>query len=381
MKKTIFAAGLLAASPLIAHATDYSVKGFGSLIGGLTTDQNEFRPHVKYGGGKYDESFSLDAESHFGVQFRADITDKLYANVQVITRGAYNWRPELPWAYIGYNFNDNIQLKAGRLKAPFYLYSDYQDVGYALPWISPPRNAYMVPIDAIDGVNVIGNFSRGQFEHVIEAWVGHIDDTQNKYEAQALGTEIDAFGFSYATTYNDWLMVRYTYNEGDVDLYSDDIDTIHSTLIAIGAPNEMIANTTSEEVRGSFSGLALKAEFDKLTIIAELNQLEWHTNIFPHQKRGYISAIYQVTEKFTPYLTLMKNNDSAGDLQPSGNPALDAELAAGFGASDTTAWAIGGRYELMPNVALKAEYQSQSSDAYHIEDVSDTVRVAVDFVF
>ncbi|MEH6503832.1 MAG: porin [Cycloclasticus sp.] len=402
MKKNILLAAVIAATPLASQAVDFSVKGFASVIGGMTTDGEEFRPHVKYSGGKYDESFALDAESRVGIQVRADITDKLSATVQVVSRGGYNWRPELPWAYIGYEVNDNVQLKLGRLKAPFYLYSDYQDVGYALPWISPPRNAYIVPIDAIDGLNVTTNFNTGRFDHVLEAWVGHIDDTQNKYESDAFGTEIDAFGFSYAPTFDGWLTVRYTYNEGDVDIYSDDVDLLNETLkgintVYVNVDPDLIANTESKSQRGSFSGLAVRAEFDKLTLIGELNQLEWHTNLFPHQKRAYISAIYRATDKFTPYITLMKNNDSAGDIQETtafdaGNPlhvgtaaAVNAQVAQGFGASDTTAWAIGGRYDLMPNVALKAEYQSQSSDISKslrtAEDVSDTIRVSVDVLF
>ncbi len=361
-------------------------------IGGVNTDKSEFSPHVKYGGGKYDESFALDAESRVGIQVRAGITDKLSATAQVVSRGGYNWRPEITWAYLGYEVNDNVQLKLGRLKAPFYLYSDYQDVGYALPWISPPRNAYIVPIDAIDGLNITTNFSTGKFDHVIEAWVGHIDDAQNKYESGQLGTEIDAFGFSYAPSYDGWLTLRYTYNEGDLDLYSDDLNTLNDALTYFNSnflgsiDPKMIGDTASKSQRGSFSGLALKADFDKLTIVAELNQLEWHTTVFPHQKRGYISAIYRATDKFTPYITLMKNNDSAGDFQLATAPAdvLNTALQIGFGASDTTAWAIGGRYDLMPNVALKAEYQSQSSDVtkdLRNEDVADTIRVAVDVLF
>ena len=393
MKKTLLMAATLAITPVVSQAVDFSVKGFASVIGGVTTDKSEYRPHVKYSGGKFDESFALDAESRVGIQVRADITDKLSATAQVVSRGGYNWRPELTWAYLGYEVNDNVQLKLGRLKAPFYMYSDYQDVGYALPWISPPRNAYIVPIDAIDGLNITTNFSTGKFDHVIEAWVGHIDDAQNKYESDQLGTEIDAFGFSYAPTYDGWLTLRYTYNEGDLDIYSSALNDLNGALNDLfpggGVDARMLGNTASEGQRGSFSGLGIKAEFDKLTIVGELNQLEWHTNLFPHQKRAYISAIYRATDKFTPYITLMKNNDSAGDFQLLTDPVpqpfqdgINAGLLAGFGGSDTTAWAIGGRYDLMPNVALKAEYQSQSSDlTYNTENVADTFRVAVDILF
>jgi opacity protein-like surface antigen len=390
MKKNILLAAVIAATPLASQAVDFSAKGFASVIGGVTTDKSEFRPHVKYGGGKYDESFALDAESRVGIQVRADITDKLSATAQVVSRGGYNWRPELTWAYLGYEVNDNVQLKLGRLRVPFYLYSDYQDVGYALPWISPPRNAYMVPVDAVEGLNILTSFNTGKFDHVIEVWAGHMDDAQNKHEQGQLDTEIDGFGISYTPTYDDWLTLRFSYHEGDLDLYSDDLNALNGALAGlyaipgnpVGIDPQMIANTTSKEVRSDFFGVAVKADFDKLTIIGEMNVLEWPTSVFPRQKRAYISAIYRATDKFTPYITLMKNDDNVGNIQLTGDPGLNGLLEGGFAASDTRAWAIGARYDLMPNVALKAEYQSQSSDiTYNFEDVADTVRVAVDVLF
>jgi len=386
--KKLLMAALIAATPITSHALDYSVSGFGSLVGGATTDGEEFRPHVKYGGGKYDESFALDVESRLGVQGRVQLTDDLAVTAQVVSRGAYNWRPELKWAYVSYQVNDNVQVKAGRLNAPFYLFSDFQDVGYALPWVSAPRNAYMVPADSIEGVNVITSFSTEKFEHVIELYAGRYDDSQNKYEAAELGVEAPTFGFSYMPTYDGWLTMRVTYHEVDLDLYSEDLDGLNAGLKGplSGSP-EFIANTESKNQRASFSGLAVKAELDRLTLIAELNQLEWHTSIFPHQKRGYISAIYQVNDKFSPYVTLMKNSDTGGDIGTitEVGPFTNAALAAQFGESDTFGWAIGGRYEIADNMALKAEYQSQSSDISKnertAEDVADTFRVGLDIIF
>jgi len=384
--KKILMAAIMAATPITSQAFDYSVSGFGSLVGGATTDGEEFRPHIKYGGGKYDESFALDVESRLGLQGSVQLTDDLAVTAQVVSRGAHNWRPELKWAYVSYQVNDNVQVKAGRLNSPFYLFSDFQDVGYALPWVSAPRNAYIVPADSIEGVNVITNFSTENFEHVIEVYAGKYDDSQNKYEQGEIGFKAPTFGFSYMPTYDGWLTMRVTYHEADLDLYSDELDALNAGLKGgLNGSPEFIANTESKNQRASFSGIAVKAELDRLTLIAELNQLEWHTSIFPHQKRGYISAIYQVNDKFAPYVTLMKNSDTGGDIGTTVDPVTNAALAAQFGESDTFAWAIGGRYEIADNMALKAEYQSQSSDIPKNEqtgeDVADTFRVALDIIF
>jgi len=376
-------AAILGATPLASHAVDYSVKGHASFVAGMTTDKNDFRPHIKYGDGVYDESFDFSPESRVGLQFTAQITDKLSATAQVISRGALDWEPELPWAYLAYQINDNLQVKAGRLKAPFYMFSDYQDVGYALPWISAPRNTYIVPGDYIEGVNLTGNFSTGAIDHTVEVFGGIMDDTRNSETKDEIDMNVDVVGISWTPSY-DWLTMRFSYTEAvNLEMHSPSLDAFNAGLAAFpGTDPKMLRRAATDDQKSTFSGIGLKADFEEVFIIAELNQLEWPTGIFAHQKRFYATAGYRVTDKFTPYVTFMKNDDTPGGIILTGVPQLDGGLTALSAASDTTAWAIGGRYDLMPNVALKAEYQSQSSDlSYNSEDVADTLRVAVDILF
>lgn len=388
MKRTLLMAAILGATPLASQAVDYSVKGYASFVAGMTTDKNEFRPHIKYGDGAYDQSLDFSPESRIGLQFTAQITDKLSATAQVISRGALDWDPELPWAYLSYQINDNLQVKAGRLKAPFYMYSDYQDVGYALPWISAPRNAYIVPADYMEGVNFTGNFSTGAINHTIEVFGGIMDDTRNSDTKDEIDMDVDLVGISWTPSY-DWLTLRFSYSEAvNLEMQSPSLDAFNAGLAAAEAASpgtvspKMLRRAALDDSKSKFSGIGLKADFEKLFIIAELNQLEWPVGLFAHQKRFYATAGYRVNEKFTPYVTFMKNDDTPGGIIPTGDPALDGPLAALSAASDTTGWAIGGRYDLMPDVALKAEYQSQSSDlTYNAEDVADTFRVAVDILF
>jgi hypothetical protein len=383
MKKTLLMAAILGATPLASHAVDYSVKGYASFVAGMTTDKNDFRPHIKYGDGVYDESFDFSPESRVGLQFTAQITDKLSATAQVISRGALDWEPELPWAYLAYQINDNLQVKAGRLKAPFYMFSDYQDVGYALPWISAPRNTYIVPGDYMEGVNLTGNFSTGAIDHTVEVFGGIMDDTRNSETKDEIDMNVDVVGISWTPSY-DWLTMRFSYTEAvNLEMHSPSLDAFNAGLAAFpGTDPKMLRRAATDDQKSTFSGIALKADFEEVFIIAELNQLEWPTGIFAHQKRFYATAGYRVTDKFTPYVTFMKNDDTPGGIILTGVPQLDGGLTALSAASDTTAWAIGGRYDLMHNVALKAEYQSQSSDlSYNSEDVADTLRVAVDILF
>jgi len=377
MKHAILAT-LLASTSLTASAIDYRVSGFGSIIGGMTTDKENFTPHVKYGDGFYDQSFDLSTESRLGVQVTAQFNEQFSATVQALSRGAKDWGLEIPWAYVSYQASDSLQIKLGQLNAPFYLFSDYQDVGYALPWMSAPENAYMVPTSVYKGINVSYSFNTHSLDHVLEAYIGKVEDSQEGFHADDFDTDADVFGFNITSTYN-WLTTRFTYNEGYLNANNDELQALHDGLVASSAEPKMLRRFSLKDHKGTFIGLAMRADFDQLFIIAELNQLDWPTGAIATKNRAYISSGYRVSEKLTPYVTLMRNMDNDAKLIPTGDAVLDANLNTLASGSTAKGWAIGGRYDLCSNLAIKAEYSSFELD--NSSNDSNTFRIGLDFLF
>jgi len=383
MKKTLLTAAILAAAPLASQAVDFSYKGFGSLIGGMSTDQVDFQPNVKYGDGYYDQSFDIAPESRLALQLTAQFTDQVSVVGQVITRGANDWDIDLPWLYLNYQATDSVQIRAGRMKAPYYPYSDFQDVGYALPWVSTPTNAYIVPADYINGINVLTNFSTGAIDHTVELYGSVMNDT-TEFRSSTPDLEFndsEIYGISLTSTY-DWLTTRMTYNEAKLDMESSALEGLQAGLAGVlGANSSMAIRTRLDGQKASFIGLSARGDFDKLFVIAEYNLLDWNTYILPHQERAFISAGYSVTEKFTPYLTLSKNDDNDTSVTTTGGviPGVDGALLGLSKGSNAEGWALGARYDLMPDVALKAEYSSTNYD--DLANDENTFRVGVDFLF
>lgn len=376
--KNIILATLMASTPLTAQAIDYRVSGFGSIIGGATTDKENFTPHIKYGNGFYDQSVDLSTETRFGIQLTAQFNEQFSATAQVISRGAMDWKPEMPWAYVNYQATDSLQIKVGQMNAPYYLFSDYQDVGYALPWVNAPENTYMVPTNIYKGINVSYSFYTGDIDHVVEAFIGKVEDSQEGFHADDLDTDVDAFGINITSTYN-WLTTRLSYNEGYIDMNNSELQALNDGLIAVAADPKMIRRTSLTDQRASFIGLAVRADFDKVFVIAEVNQLDWTTGLFATQNRAYVSSGYRVTEKLTPYITLMKNMDNDAKIIPTGNATLDAGLNAIATGSTAKGWAIGTRYDLVSDIAIKAEYSSFDVDGSSND--TNTFRIGVDFLF
>lgn len=122
-KKSLLAvslAGLLAAP---AYA-DVTINGFASINAGIALDKND----SLYG---YDDSLDFKNESLFAIQIMSDLGEKLSVTAQLMGRGSNDFDVGFEWAFISYQINDDWRINAGRLRTPFYKYSDFRDVGYS----------------------------------------------------------------------------------------------------------------------------------------------------------------------------------------------------------------------------------------------------------
>lgn len=85
--------------------------------------------------------WQLEPDSKAGVQLTYKPTSTLGFATQLISRGEKP-EPDLQWAYLSWQFRPDWQLDIGRKRIPLYFYSEFQDVGTAYPWVSPPSEVY-----------------------------------------------------------------------------------------------------------------------------------------------------------------------------------------------------------------------------------------------
>src|SRR5690554_2645528 len=88
------------------------------------------------------EKTSVADLSLFALQGTFDVSDKSQAVFQLVGRGAEDWDPVVEWAYLSYRPMNNLQLRAGKMRLPLFMYSDSLEVGYAQPWARPPQSVY-----------------------------------------------------------------------------------------------------------------------------------------------------------------------------------------------------------------------------------------------
>lgn len=70
------------------------------------------------------------------------LTDDTQAIMQLVSRGEEDWDTELEWAYLSHQATNDLQLRAGKMRIPFFMYSDSLELGYAQPWARPPEAVY-----------------------------------------------------------------------------------------------------------------------------------------------------------------------------------------------------------------------------------------------
>lgn len=128
------------AGPVSAAAWDdpwraLDIHGFISQ-GFLQSDRNNFYADTEDGTFQFNE---------FGLNVSADVTDRLYAGLQLLSRdlGAIgNNSVELDWAQATYRWRAWLYLQAGCIKTPWGLYNETRDIDLLRTSIFLPPSLY-----------------------------------------------------------------------------------------------------------------------------------------------------------------------------------------------------------------------------------------------
>ena len=151
-----------------------------------------FAGNYEYAGMYEYHNFSMTPETSVGLQAQIKIDPKLSATVQMVARGADNFKADIDWAYVSYELSPELTLQAGHKRLPIYNYSDYMYVGYAYPWVRPPQDLYGWQIYSYDGINLLGRKSFGDLSITGNVWIGNQRDKNNATLGQIYyGTTID----------------------------------------------------------------------------------------------------------------------------------------------------------------------------------------------
>lgn len=167
MKKIMLAtlvAGLFSAGQAVADGlgqTQLNFSGFGTLGG---THSNSREADVKESlvfptGAGATKATSYGIDTRLGLQASAKINNQLSGIVQVVVDRRWDnlYSPQVEWANLKYDVSKDWYVRAGRVVAPVFMYSEQRNVGYSLTPVRAPYDVYSLnPITHLDGADVGG---------------------------------------------------------------------------------------------------------------------------------------------------------------------------------------------------------------------------------
>lgn len=323
MKKTLATAIILATS--FSSTADVRFNGFASIVGGTTMDKNE----SVFG---YNDSISFKPESLFALQASADLGDGLSATAQLMARGENDFRADFEWAYLSYELSEQSQINAGRLRIPFYRYSDFLDVGYAYNWLRPPSSVYRLPFSTYDGISYVNN-------HLIGDWESSIQLTYGSYEggvnlvAEDDPSKLDGITGINWTVNNYWLTARAVYMvaETSISFENDPTGQLTGGLALFGATfPDHAARLEVNEDDSSFFGFGVSIDYNDVLFDVEYTEVEVEDSLVAKQEQYYVSLGYRMDD-ITVFATVEHSEDSHDFSMASTLPEIiPANPAAGI---------------------------------------------------
>lgn len=376
LKRSVLALSLAGLFATPAYA-DLTINGFASIKAGMTLDDDEEL---------YDYTDELDFknESLMALQIRSDLGEKLSVTAQLMGRGNEDFDIGFEWAFLSYQLNDNTMINAGRLRAPFYKYSEYMDVGYAYDWSRVPRSVYGLGFNNIEGVSVYRTDVLAGFDSTIMAMVGGYNGTTRLGDGKLDGF----YGASWELS-RDWYNFRVAYYTADATLTfaNQDVNNLLGALDVNGF-SELANEISFDKDKGTFFGIGAGIDREKLVVVAEYNRTEVDNTFFAQRENYFISIAYRLGS-ITPYISHeWERHDAKPEIyQPYQGLAATPLASLFFGAVATVqsqareadTLNIGLRYDFHPSAAFKLQYSSQQNKL--TDDRVGLLVAGVDLVF
>lgn len=209
---------LLLSLAIPLHAAEVTFNGFLSAgIGKLSIldypGANLQIPEDSYQYFEYDTDIGFDRESIFALQVNSELDNNISLTGQLVGRGVDDYQVDVEWAFLSYRYSDDLTLRAGRLRIPFYMYSDFLEVGFAYPWITPPRETYeFSPFSGYDGIDFVHTSAFGNWYSLIQGYWGNNNDSEIVYATgQEVQFDITMLGIAW-TLSSDYLSMRAGYH-------------------------------------------------------------------------------------------------------------------------------------------------------------------------
>jgi len=351
-------------------------------------------------GGIGDE-MNYQAHQSFGMQIGYQLDEKTDVVAQMLGR-AYqdNMNVRMNWAYIGRSLvqdkgaMSDLKLRVGRAPADIYMISEYYDVGYAYPWVVPPREAYdLLGGVPYDGIDLTASFSLpSDWNMQLKGFIGEVNvdpragktDRIDLKKIRGVNVIVERDAWRLRAGYGQ-AIVKYEICCGDVTGF----ETITGGYNALEAGyEELVAGIqsidpsftpsytatpitdTDDNLAGSFSGVGFSYDNGDWLVMGEYMFQKWDT-FNPDMDLAYVTVGKRFGE-WMPYVTAAQakvaDDDDATELADKiadmkanlADPQVAAAISGATGVA--TAGQATAEGAISAGEAILADYANGSGD-------------------
>ena len=328
----------------------------------------------------------FNRDTMMGLQISKEISERTNATIQLTAKGEEDFAVRTSLAFISHALNDSTDIRFGRLRIPFFYYSEFLDVGYAYNWIRPTGDAYGIPFSDYNGADIIKRFSFDSFDGQIQLNYGRRDKELMLFN-EAYEAELNNFAGATLNLYMGNFGLRFGMQQTQMTLdTAADMQTLIDVaggknpdialydLAASGARRIDIAQTAatlltdgmSEETQKTFNFDDKKARYYNLattwdngdwSFIAETAVINFDSGLYI-DNFAWLASLAKRFDALTIHTTYSTSRDRL-----DGGEVGDVQKAMGTRGEDESI-TLGMRYDLDEATAFKLEA------THHIEETN-----------
>ncbi|MFT4993160.1 MAG: hypothetical protein ACI965_000178 [Paraglaciecola sp.] len=341
---------------LFAEESIIDFSGFSRVVVGVIDDKN-----VSYQG--YDDSLSFAQNSLLGIQLEAKLNEQFSVTTQLLAHSSDTRDSGVEWLYLTFQPVNGLRFKAGRMRTPFFSYSDVLDVGYAYHWANPPQQVYNAFLfDNYDGLNASYEIVASEFSFELEAYTGKFDDEISIGGTGKVAVETEDF-YGLALIFKSGnLKARVSSHLGSANFDIPSLQSFANILRQANFQQSADSLTTTGDVKAE----QISISYDELDyfLSSEYIRIRGDTLVVPRVDSYYFTAGY-INYPFTYHATFANNSTSYKDIVneiPSGvAPQVDALLYGytaiyqGLPKDILKSLTLGVRWDFKVGMALKVD--------------------------
>lgn len=305
----------------------FTLSGFGTLSAVKTSTKDAKYNYPGQGTG-VDTTPGISPDTKLAVQGTYKFTPTFSGTVQVMTktRAQGDFQPDIEWGFAKWQALPSLAVRVGVMGAPYYMVSDFREVGYAHTAVRPSLDVYsQVSATQFEGFDVAHQANIGSMTLTSSLWYG-----ENKTDFALASPTVtpptkviikNQLGLNFLSELDNGLAMRLGVARGKLSLNSSagkSLQALASGLLTatagataapgVNAYRSALSDTNTvlnvKDANAMFSGIGMTYDQDNWIVSAEYTKRTTDSYVVD-SKGWYLNAGYRIG-KFTPFVGLAK---------------------------------------------------------------------------